>query len=455
MSDLDLLIIGAGSAGMAAAVTAAARGLSVEVIEERASAGGNLHHQGNREAGERAAPHAPDHARGKELRARFERSGATLTNGTFPWRIEPDGSVALAGEARDTRSPKFTLIATGAMERPVAFPGWTLPGVMGAGAAQLLLKGSGIVPSGKIVLAGAGPLLYLVAWQLLQVGATPSAILDSSKVADRFAALPALLGVRDRALVFRGLAMLRELRRAGVKFHRVESIRATGEASVETVVAATASGPIDLPADVLLVHDGVIPATQLSRLAGCTHVWDETQQAHKPVTDEWGMSSSSALFVAGDCGGIGGGKAAEARGAIAALAIAEKLGLLSAEERDRKAAPHRKSLDVELRLRRFLDALYPPRLSTAGLEYEDTVVCRCENVTAGQLREAIAAGADGPSKLKPFTRAGMGPCQGRMCGPNLVRLLNQEKGLPETDLMLNIRAPLKPVSLGEIAGLEQ
>ena len=96
MSDLDLLIIGAGSAGMAAAVTAAARGLSVEVIEERASAGGNLHHQGNREAGERAAPHAPDHARGKELRARFERSGATLTNGTFPWRIEPDGDHANA-----------------------------------------------------------------------------------------------------------------------------------------------------------------------------------------------------------------------------------------------------------------------------------------------------------------------------------------------------------------------
>lgn len=455
MSEPDLLIIGAGSAGMSAAITARELGLSVEVVEERETAGGNLHHHGNREVGAMVSEHAPDHARGKELLARFEHCGATLTTGAFPWRIEPNGSVALAGKARDTRSPKFTLIATGAMERPVAFPGWTLPGVMGAGAVQLMLKGSGIVPDGDIVLAGAGPLLYLVAWQLHRVGATPRAILDSSKASDRFSALPALLGVKDRGPVFRGLAMLRDLRRAGVIFQRVESIRATGETRAETVICETARGSIELPADVLLVHDGVIPSTQLSRLAGCAHVWDEAQQAHRPVTDAWGMSSSGALFIAGDCGGIGGGKAAEGRGAIAALAIAGKLGRLSVHERDLKAAPHRKSLDVELRLRRFLDILYPPHLSKAGLAHQDTVVCRCENVTAGQLTEAIAAGADGPGKLKAFTRAGMGPCQGRMCGPNLVRLLNEEKGLPEADLMLNIRAPLKPVSLGEIAGLDQ
>jgi NADPH-dependent 2,4-dienoyl-CoA reductase/sulfur reductase-like enzyme len=455
MSEPDVLIVGAGSAGMSAAIVASELGLLVEVVEERPGVGGNLHHRGNSAAMQIAAPYASDHERGRALIARFESCGVTLRTGVLPWRIETDGRVAVAGAHTRTYRPRLVLIATGAMERPVAFPGWTLPGVMGAGAAQLLLKGAGLVPRGDTVLAGSGPLLYLVGWQLLKLGARPKAVLDSARPWGWLPAVPHLPVPGQVSALAQGLRMIRDLKRAGVRFSRVDRIRAEGTAGLDTVVAFNGSRSTAFPADTLLVHEGVVPSNQLSRMAGCAHAWDALQNAYLPVTDEWGLSSNSSLYLAGDCAGIDGGRAAEAKGAITALAMAERLGAISPAQRDRSAEPHRRTLAGERRLRRFLDRLYPPRLVMAGLREPETIVCRCENVTAGQIRAAIADGADGPSKLKAFTRAGMGPCQGRMCGLSIAALLREgraDRGPPD---QLNVRPPLKPVPLGEVAGLER
>ena len=363
--------------------------------------------------------------------------------------------MVLAGATTGIRRPKFVIAATGAIERPVPFPGWTLPGVMTAGAAQLLLKGAAAVPRGDVVLAGTGPLLYLVAWQLLKVGAPPKAILDSSQLANRFRALSELPGPHMLKPVLQGLRMIADLRKAGIRFHRADRIEAIGSGDLEAVVAHCGRSRITIPADVLLVHDGVIASTQFTRLAGCEHVWDARQHAHLPRVDAWGATSNSCIYVAGDCAGIDGGKAAEAKGAISALAVAEKLGRISAAERDRQAAPHRRVLSKERRLRRFLDVLYPPRLARAGLASDETVLCRCESVTVGDIRKALQLGADGPGKLKAFTRAGMGPCQGRICGPSLVNLICASSGDWGAEAMMNIRPPLKPVPLRMIAGHDQ
>jgi hypothetical protein len=189
-------------------------------------------------------------------------------------------------------------------------------------------------------------------------------------------------------------------------------------------------------------------------LLGIEHRWDERQHCFAPVLDDWGRADAAPVFVAGDGAGIGGAKAAEIAGRIAALKIGEELGMLSVRERDRRAAPHRRALAAELAVRPFLDAAYPP--FEEALRPEDTtLVCRCEEVTAGDIRGFARIGCLGPNQTKAFSRAGMGPCQGRNCGLTVTALLAEANGrTPEETGYYRIRPPLKPITLGELAAME-
>jgi NADPH-dependent 2,4-dienoyl-CoA reductase/sulfur reductase-like enzyme len=172
------------------------------------------------------------------------------------------------------------------------------------------------------------------------------------------------------------------------------------------------------------------------------------------VADAWGRSSVPGVLVAGDAAGIGGARAAEHAGRLAALAALHRLGRLDAAARDRLAAPERQALASHRALRPFLDALYAP--PAAILTPADAVaVCRCEEVTAGAIRAAVRQGCLGPNQAKAFLRAGMGPCQGRMCGPVVSEIIAAERGVSVAETgFLRIRPPIKPITLGELAGVE-
>ena len=170
------------------------------------------------------------------------------------------------------------------------------------------------------------------------------------------------------------------------------------------------------------------------------------------MLDEWGNTSLTGVLVAGDGGGIGGARAAALSGRIAALEAARRLGLLTTDQRDAAAGPllHRRA--AELAARGMLEALFPP-LPMARVA-DGTVVCRCEEITAGRVRAAAALGAQGPNQVKAFLRAGMGACQGRVCGPAVHALMAQARGVEPGALEpLRTRFPTKPGTVGELAGL--
>jgi NADPH-dependent 2,4-dienoyl-CoA reductase/sulfur reductase-like enzyme len=455
MSRPDLLIIGGGAAGLSAAATAGLFGLSVELLEERAELGGNFFAgSGGRAADSTAFGQA--YARGAEIIAKA--GSATLNKATLAWRFEPDGRTFVLGEQGSARaiSPKRLLIATGAMERPVPVPGAMLPGVMYAGAAQLMLKTAASVPVGRCVLAGSGPLLLLLARQFLALGLPPAAIIDTTPRAGLGMTLRGLPAAANApGLLAKGVGLHRALKKARVPWHlHTSDVSIHGGPRAESVQFTDADGQRQsIAADLVLLHDGIIPNDQVTRQLGCDQRWNAGQHCYNPVVNQWGEVSRPGIFAAGDCTGIWGAKAAELSGELAALEIARQLGAITEDQRDQQAGRARAALRRQRAFRPFLEARFPPTISRAGEAADDAVICRCENVTAGYIRLAVAQGATGPDQLKSFTRCGMGPCQGRSCGMAVAEILARELARSIAEIgRQEIRAPLKPLPLGRIAG---
>ena len=451
---LDLAVVGAGPAGMAAAVQAAQLGLDVVVIDEADTPGGQIYR--GIERATLPSPLGKDYLSGGRLVRDFRNSGAQHRPIATVWHIDPAADPAVlsfvTGGVSDTIAARHIVLATGAIERPVPILGWTLPGVMTVGAAQLLLKTADLVPQGRAVLAGQGPLLYLAALQLVRAGAPPAALLATTPGYGYVGAARHLqsswLGRRDLA---KGVRWLLALRRAGVPvWQRVRGLRAVGHGRLEGV--AWDGGKI--AADHLFLHEGVIPDTQVSLGLGLQHVWDEAQLCWRPATDDWGRSSLANISIAGDTAGIAGADAAVLSGRLAALDAACAVGRIDMGERDRHAAPIRVALGRTRALRPFLDALYRPADGVLCPIDDAIIACRCEEVTVGQIRRAVRLGATGPNQAKAWLRCGMGSCQGRLCGPTVAALIAASRGVPIAEVgTYRPRAPYKPLTLGELAGV--
>lgn len=461
----DLVIIGAGPAGLAAGAEARAHGLAPLILDEQPEPGGQIYRSVARVVARRPADLAflgYDYAHGVALVGAVtevdRRQGATV------WQIGPAGRDGVrevvwseAGTAHRVRA-RAVLIASGAMERPIPIPGWTLPGVTTVGALQVALKQAAIHPAGRVVLAGQGPLLLLLAAQLAAARIPVAAILDTQPPGRLSAAmwhLPmAVLGAWDTLL--KGVTLLRQRSGADVAVWRhVTGLRAEGDGKVRAVRFRDASGRgVALDADLLALHEGVVPNPQLSRLVGAEHRWHPSQRCFHPVLDDWGESTASGVFVAGDGGGILGARAAEASGRLAALRIAERQGWLAESARDFLGQASLTRCWRERTLRRFLDALHPAPDWIATPE-DDAIVCRCEEITAGEIR-SIAGHAAGPNQAKAYLRCGMGPCQGRMCGLTMTEMIAQARGVsPAVTGYLTIRPPIKPVTVDEMASLAE
>lgn len=456
MRKADLVIVGAGPAGMAAARRAAACGLSVLLLDEQPRPGGQIWRDVERVAPLRGDLLGSDYTEGVAAVLSLAHDRIAHVAGATVFAIEEGKRVAftLAGKAELAEGGRI-LLATGALERPMPVPGWTLPGVMTAGAGQILLKQSGLVAE-DAVLVGSGPLLYLLAVQMLRAGTPPKALIETQTRADLIAALRHGAGaLRGWRMMAKGVAMLAELRRAGVpRYAGATAIAIAGTDRAEAVSFAAGGSERRIACGTVLLHHGVVPNTQASRSIGLAHRWNDAQHCFEPETDEWGRSSADKVFIVGDGAGIGGAKAAALTGELAALAAACDLGAIAEVERDRKGAEIRRWLAGELAARPFIDRAYPP-FAEALAPADSTIVCRCEEVTAGDIRRVAALGCLGPNQAKAFLRAGMGPCQGRMCGLSVTGILAAANGLGAAETgALRIRPPIKPVTLGELAALD-
>ncbi|MDX7950814.1 FAD-dependent oxidoreductase [Lichenihabitans sp. Uapishka_5] len=445
---VDVLVVGAGPAGLAAAQEAGAAGATVLLIDERPVAGGQYYKQpatgtaaADRQAREGAALIACARAGGVDL----------LSNG-FVWGAEREAAGDLVvgclvdGGARRIR-PRRLIVATGAYEPAPLFPGWTLPGVITAGALQTLLRSDGVVPGARIAVAGNGPLNLQVAVELLRHGVTPVAVIE--------AAPPPWTRPREAAALFSagpqlaaaGLRHLQALRRAGVPVlwnSRVVTAAGDGRVSRIVVSAADDAGARDLDVDLVAIGEGFRPAHELPRLLGCRYRADGgggLALDHDP----YGATSQPDILVAGEAGRFGGAVMARQQGTLAGRAAARQLGFpVPADDR-----PALKRLARAKTFQRHLWALFaaePPGLSRATA---NTILCRCEALSRDALELAIAQhGVSDVATLKRLTRAGMGRCQARYCGEALQRLV---RTAPDERAGFAPQMPLRPVPLAALA----
>jgi len=421
-----VVVVGAGPAGLAAAEHALGAGAEVTVLDQADAPGGQYH---------RTWPPG---------RHGFERvlSRCTWWPDSTVWALEGKRVHVLRGPAdgtgrqRHTLEPDALILATGAHDRTLPFPGWQLPGVFTAGAAQALAKGERVAIGRRVLVAGAGPFLLPVAESLLGVGADVVAVLEANP------ATTVRKGWSWGAAAH--LGKMNELVRYAVALarHRVPYllgrvvVEARGDDRVREVVTARVHADWSVVAgtertyevDAVCVSHGFVPQPELAVAAGCV-----LDGGFVRVGDDQG-TSVAGVFAAGEITGIGGAGTAAAEGAVAGCAAAG-------------GTPSRALLEKRDRARAFarrLAAAHPIGAAWPGWLRADTIVCRCEETTYGDLKSAAAdPAAPGPHALKLGTRAGLGPCQGRMCGPAVAELCGGTER--------HHRPIAQPIRLGELA----
>ncbi len=453
-AQVDVAVVGAGPAGMAAATVTANAGLTTLVIDENATPGGQVWRAITSTPVMRRNVLGEDYWKGRETVQAFEASGAHHLSNATVWSLDRKREVGIsqAGTARII-SARRVVIATGAQERPFPVKGWTLPGVMTIGGAQTLLKASGLVPDGRVVIAGNGPLLWLYARQLLDAGGAIAAILETSDKAQQKAAARHAVTFMRSPYLSKGLALMASVRRRVRVITGVSALEIQGRGRVEEIVFHRGAPSAErIQADAVLLHQGVVPNVNLAMAAGVAHRWNDAQLCFAPELDAFGGTSVDGIAIAGDGAGIAGAEAAIERGKLAGIAAVRALGA------DMETLPaevgSRRVLARYEKARAFLDTLYRPRRSLR-IPRGDTVVCRCEEVTEDAIVAATHLGPEGPNQMKSFLRCGMGPCQGRLCGLTVTEVMADARGVAPGQIgYFRLRPPVKPITLEELASIE-
>ena len=456
--EADVGIVGAGPGGMAAALRIAGSGLSVVVLDEGSRPGGQIFRQlpeGFVHAHPPAEP--PSHDAGHELlhsltgtKIRIEPR-ATVWDARAPRGDERGCLWFEQGVASRALRCKAIVLAPGAMDRCVPFPGWTLPGVITAGAAQVMVRGYGVKPGSRAVIAGSGPLLLPTVTALASAGVTVVAALES---APRSAALRALPGVlRSGARLREAMFYARQLWRTGVSLKFSHAVfAAEGDGRVQRAVIGKldrdgnpiASSAKTVDVDVVCTGYGLIPSIEIGQRLGCTTTWNEARGGWHIDAVDFGATNVERVFAVGEIAGIGGSEVAIAEGQAAGELVCAQLQQRAAltHVRDR-AKSVRSAADAMLR------AFSVPR-GVFSIAKDDTIVCRCEDVNAKAVRNASALHGDSLRAIKMGCRAGMGPCQGRICSPSVQAIASC--GNVRTWDEPVVQVPLKPVRTSTILG---
>ena len=462
MKKFDVAVVGLGPAGMTAAVALAGQGLKVAVFDENARPGGQKYRQAP------AAFNAIDGRTlgladrdGRRLVERFNQAAGAME--IFPdtviWGIFEGRQLAFdRNQTSDSITFEKLVLCEGACERVVPFPGWTLPGVMTLGGLQKFAVHQRVLPGKRIVLSGSGPLLLAVAAELIETGAEKPIVCEASNLNGALGLMLELCA--QKGLLCEALSYLLPVLRRRTPIHRSHTvIAARGHGRVEEVDIARLDSdwkPMPgtrktLPVDVVGLGFGFQPMARLCRLARCALSFDTSQRTFRPLVDAFMRTSTTNVYAAGDSTGIGGAKMAQVEGQIAAHHIAAELGRISTSDLDH--AFHR--LDREKkkigRYMACLERMFTPRKGIYDIITDNTVVCRCEEATAGDILTAIRKNHLNLNAIKKRTRMGMGPCQGKTC-ETVAAELALGAGVPLADLgSLSVRTPIAPIPMSSLA----
>ncbi|MFQ1682331.1 FAD-dependent oxidoreductase [Pantoea dispersa] len=456
MNHYDLIVLGAGPAGVSAALAAAEKGLRVALFDENGAAGGQVYRAPIMSAPKK---NDSDFRTGENLRDALSRSNISPFLGHVVWAVTGDYRIdALGPEGTVSCTAHMLLVATGTTERVVPFEGWTLPGVIGLAAATILLKSQCTLPGKTTLVAGCGPLLAAVSGGTLKAGGDVKAIVDISSRIEWLKSVPALL---SRPAIFKqslnfSLPILRA-RTPVYSRHTLVKVTEQGEQLLAEIAPCDASARpvsdqrIEILVDCVVVGHGLTPSSDVTRLLNAKHQFSRAAGGWIAQADKNGQTSRERLFVAGDSAGIRGAAAAIEQGkrvGLACVALLRGDDIHTSEAQNagkawQHAAAFGQRMAAMMALREGHVTAIPP----------DTVVCRCEDVTRAEIEQAGVAGARDVNQLKAWTRCGMGPCQGRTCGDIAAEILATKLGVAREDVgIFSPRTPLRPLTISDMTG---
>lgn len=440
----SVVIVGAGPAGITAARTLLDHGVTPVLVDESLRGGGqiyrrqpaNFQRSAKQLYGFEAGKATALHRTMDELAARIDYRPETLV-----WNAE-NGRLDMLNNGH-AESIEYTqiIVATGATDRILPVPGWTLPGVYSLGAAQIALKYQGCAIGERVAFCGSGPLLYLVAYQYAKAGAKVVAVLDSAPFSAQCRALPALLG--QPATLAKGLYYRAWLTAHGIPVHQGATL---SHINGEQRVTGIHWDQQEIACDAVAFAHALRSETQLADLLGCEFAWNALNRAWLPQRDAAGRSSVAGVYLAGDGAGIMGADAAQMAGERAALALLEDSGV---------AIDHRRGpvLEQQLagiqRFRHGLETAFPFPENWAAEAPDELILCRCEEISVGEVRAVVDEGHWEVNRVKAHCRVGMGRCQGRMCGLAAAEIVAQRSGREIENVgRLRGQAPIKPLPFG-------
>jgi D-hydroxyproline dehydrogenase subunit alpha len=460
---VDVAVVGGGLAGVAAADLLGRFGAKVLVLDDNLRPGGQ-YLRGGRRAG-RPWFGTLRH-RGQNLIQHMPRSSVEAASQAEVLGIEAGFRLLVADQKGEiaTIGCERLLLATGARERMVPFRGWTLPGVLSTGAAQILIKQSGVLPARETLVAGAGLFPAAVARDIQKSGGRVPALLNETRLFRRRPA-PALMAQQFAKFV-QGGAMLARLRLAGTGVGsgvRILEARADG-GRFEVAAARVDAGGRPVRGSERVYRAGCLAAgfgftanVELAQLAGCALAFNSELGGWVVQVNEDLETSVEGIHAAGEITAVGGAAKSLTEGRLAGFSILRQLGLLRPDEMKAEIAALKMTRRRQMAFARYFNAQYhfTSEYMAAwirGLPH-DVTVCRCEEVDLGAIRRAVAEGFDTPAAVKKATRCGMGICQGSTCKSILLEVLAAFTGKPPARIPLpTARIPVKPVYLGTLAG---
>lgn len=439
-----VVIVGAGPAGISAARTLLDHGIKACLVDESLRGGGQIYRRQPAnfkrsakqlygfEAGKAEAVHRTM----DELAPLIDYRPETLV-----WNAEDGRLDVLKNGHADSIEYSQIIVATGATDRILPVLGWTLPGVYSLGAAQIALKYQGCAIGERVAFCGSGPLLYLVAYQYAKAGAQVVAVLDSAPFSAQCRALPALLG--QPATLAKGLYYRAWLTAHGIPVHQGATL---AQIDGEQRVKGIRWGSRTLECDAVAFAHALRSETQLADLLGCEFAWNALNRAWLPQRDGAGRSSVSGVYLAGDGAGIMGADAAQMAGERAALAVLEDSGV--AIDHRRPAVLEQQLAGIQ-RFRHGLETAFPFPEQWAAQAPDALILCRCEEVSVGDVRAVVDEGHWEINRVKAHCRVGMGRCQGRMCGLAAAEIVAERSGRGIEEVgRLRGQAPIKPLPFG-------
>lgn len=470
--DTQIAVIGGGPAGIAAALEVAKSGVHVTLLEEGKKLGGQIYKQfpdgftiDESCLDERCLD--KNYFEGKQFINQIKNLSPNITiiENALVWGIFPEKEIVfIKNNKSNSLKCKKLILAEGAYERSIPFPGWTLPGVYTTGGAQTLLQTYRVLPGSKVLLSGTGPIQLVLANQLVRAGVEVVAVLESASILDsvlkmKMKYMPS--AIRQFDLIKDGIKYLKDLRKAKVPFLRSHAIiEVHGTDEVNTAIYAKLNSnwePIpgtekEVVVDAVCLGYGFISSTRLSNLSGCEHRYDSTLCCWIPKHNKHMETSVDGVFVAGDSAGVAGHLVAIEEGRLAGIRASRQLDAITQQEENRRISSILKKLKG---LRGFEGVLNEACAIRPGLYSritDDTTICRCEEVTAGEIRNISSFDRDiDLNEIKKITRAGMGYCQGRTCMSTIAAMVSIEKKIPIEEMgYLNYQEPTKPIRLGEM-----